>query len=198
MDSDTRNHLCYFVLYWHGLFLSDFFPIHRMAEFKDRPENLAGWPQFRITRIPVYDGWFLSLVHHDALLFSLFKYLLLIVGSPLFAYMSEKTESIIEGKPFPFQFQQLKKDMLRGIKLSARNSLWQTVYLLTILLLSYIPLIGWLTPAMAVLIECYYYGFSMLDYSMERHQKSPAESIFYISSHKGLAIGNGLVFLSCT
>ena len=34
----------------------------------------------------------------------------------------------------------------------------------------------------------------MLDYSMERHKKSPAESIYYVSSHKGLAIGNGLVF----
>jgi CysZ protein len=29
---------------------------------------------------------------------------------------------------------------------------------------------------------------------MERHRKSPVESIHYIGSHKGLAIGNGLVF----
>ena len=36
----------------------------------------------------------------------------------------------------------------------------------------------------------------MLDYSMERHKKSPAESIYYVGSHKGLAIGNGLVFYS--
>jgi CysZ protein len=126
--------------------------------------------------------------------FSLFKYLFLIIGSPVFAYLSEKTEAIIEGKDIPFNFKQLLKDIIRGIKLSARNSLWQTVYTLSILLLSLIPVLGWLTPALAVLIECYYYGFSMLDYSMERHKKSPAESIFYVASHKGLAIGNGLVF----
>ncbi len=36
--------------------------------------------------------------------FSLFKYLFLIIGSPLFAYLSEKTESIIEGREYPFQF----------------------------------------------------------------------------------------------
>ena len=59
--------------------------------------------------------------------------------------------------------------------------------------MSLIPILGWLTPVLAILIECYY-GFSMLDYSMERHKKSPAESIYYVSSHKGLAIGNGLVF----
>jgi CysZ protein len=126
--------------------------------------------------------------------FSLFKYLFLIIGSPVFAYLSEKTEAIIEGKDIPFNFRQLLKDIIRGIRLSARNSLWQTVYTLSILVLSLIPILGWLTPALAVLIECYYYGFSMLDYSMERHKKTPAESIFYVASHKGLAIGNGLVF----
>jgi len=34
----------------------------------------------------------------------------------------------------------------------------------------------------------------MLDYSMERHKKTAAESIYYIGHHKGLAIGNGIVF----
>lgn len=126
--------------------------------------------------------------------FSLFKYVFLIVGSPLFAYLSEKTEAIIEGKSFPFSFRQLTKDMLRGIRIALRNSMWQTVYTITILLLSLIPLAGWLTPILALLVECYYYGFSMLDYSMERHKKTAAESIIYIGNHRGLAIGNGIVF----
>ncbi len=128
------------------------------------------------------------------LYFSLFKFLFLILGSPLFAFISEKTASIIEGKDFPFSFHQLGKDILRGIRIALRNSVWQTVYVLSILLLSLIPLIGWLTPILAVLVECYYYGFSMLDYSMERQKKTPAESIFYIGNHKGLAIGNGFIF----
>ncbi|GAC1525628.1 MAG: hypothetical protein NVS3B15_00890 [Sediminibacterium sp.] len=126
--------------------------------------------------------------------FSLFKYIILILGSPLFAYLSEKTAAIIEGKDFPFSFSQLVKDMLRGMAIAARNSMWQTVYTLSILLLCLIPLAGWLTPIVAILVECYYYGFSMLDYSMERHQRSPAESILYIGNHRGLAIGNGIVF----
>jgi len=126
--------------------------------------------------------------------FSLFKYLFLIVGSPLFAYLSEKTEAIIEKKDFPFNKEQFIKDMIRGIKLSVRNSLWQTVYLLSIVFLSLIPLVGWLTPFLALLLECYCYGFSMLDYSMERHQKSESESIAFVSAHKGLAMGNGIVF----
>ncbi len=53
--------------------------------------------------------------------FSLFKYLFLILGSPLFAYLSEKTEAIMEGKDFPFSFTQLLKDILRGIRIALRN-----------------------------------------------------------------------------
>jgi len=129
-----------------------------------------------------------------AFYFSLFKYFYLVVGSPIFAYLSEKTEAIIEGKDFPFSFTQLAKDIIRGIRIAIRNALWQTVYAFSILLLSLIPVIGWISPLLFLLVECYYYGFSMLDYSMERHKKSASESIYYIGNHKGLAIGNGMLF----
>lgn len=126
--------------------------------------------------------------------FSLFKYLWLILGSPIFAYLSEKTEAIIEGKEYPFSFPQLLADIIRGIRISLRNALWQIVYTVSILLLSLVPFIGWVTPVFALLIECYYYGFSMLDYSCERNKLNVSESIYFISSRKGLAIGNGLLF----
>lgn len=126
--------------------------------------------------------------------FSLFKYLFLIIGSPVFAYLSEKTESIMEGKDFPFSFKQLFTDIMRGIKLALRNTLWQSVYTISLLILSFIPLVGWVIPVTTVLVDCYYYGFSMLDYSCERHRLSPSESIAFIGKHKGLAIGNGIVF----
>lgn len=126
--------------------------------------------------------------------FSLFKFLFLIVGSPLFAYLSEKTESIMQGKDFPFSFSQLLKDIVRGISIALRNLLWQTVYVLAILIVSFIPVVGWIAPLMALMIECYYFGFSMLDYSSERNKLSAAQSIAFIGNHKGLAIGNGIVF----
>jgi CysZ protein len=126
--------------------------------------------------------------------FSLFKYLFLIIGSPVFAYLSERTEAIIEGKDFPFSFVQLLKDMVRGVKLALRNTLWQSVFTISILILSFFPVVGWVTPVIMLFVECYYYGFSMLDYSCERHKLSPSESIEYITRHKGLAIGNGMMF----
>lgn len=126
--------------------------------------------------------------------FSLFKFLFLIIGSPVFAYLSEKTDSIITGNDFPFNTKQLLIDIFRAIKIACRNCLWQTVYVITILLLSFIPLIGWVAPVVSLFVECYYFGFSMLDYSSERNKLSATESIAFIGNHKGLAIGNGIVF----
>jgi len=129
------------------------------------------------------------------LYFSLFKYMWLIVGSPVFAYLSEKTEAIIQGKAdVPVNIPQLKKDALRGCQIALRNAIWQTVYMFSILLLTLVPLIGWASPLFAILVECYYYGFSMLDYSSERKNMKQEESIYFIGRHKGLAIGNGLLF----
>ena len=126
--------------------------------------------------------------------FSLFKYIFLIIGSPLFSYLSEKTSAIMENKEFPFSFNQLLLDIGRSVKLVLRNALWQTVYIVSILILSFIPFFGWFTPFFALLIEAYYLGFSMLDYSCERNKLSASQSIAFIREHKGLAIGNGIVF----
>ena len=126
--------------------------------------------------------------------FSLFKYFILIIGSPLFAYLSEKTEAIIDGKEHSFNWSELKKDCSRSIRLALRNCGWQIVYLIALLLLSLIPLAGWITPLIALLVECYYFGSSMLDYSMARNGFTRTESILITGRHKGLAAGNGILF----
>jgi len=127
--------------------------------------------------------------------FSLFKYLILVIGSPLFAYLSEKTESIILGnESHRFNWPVLKKDCLRSIKQALRNAGWQSFYLFTLVLLSLVPVIGWITPVIALLMEGYYFGFSMLDYSFNRVNFTPEQGSSFTRRHRGLAIGNGILF----
>ncbi len=126
--------------------------------------------------------------------FSWFKYLFLIFGSPVFAWLSQKTKAIISNTHHFFNFNKYFKDISNGIQLALRNALWQTVYLISILFLSLVPLIGWASPVLAIFIECYYFGFSMLDYSSERRRFGSLQSVYFIGNHKGLAIGNGMVF----
>jgi CysZ protein len=71
---------------------------------------------------------------------------------------------------------------------------WQTIYMLALLIVSLIPLVGWITPLVVFFLDCYYMGFSMLDYSSERNKLDVNASIDLIGHHRGLAIGNGMVF----
>lgn len=136
--------------------------------------------------------WFCSFM----LYFSLVRSIFLIIGAPIFAYLSEKTTGIMEGKIQPIEGSRMLADIKRSIQLSVRNFFWQTIYILSILIISFIPIIGWLTPLLVMIIECYYFGFSMIDYSLERKKMSTVQSRFFIGHHKGFAIGNGMVFYS--
>ena len=176
------------------------FFIKSSNEFIGYLSNLLGIPHW-LERMQ--SGWLNFFMIFDEVIlrlvlllfyFSLFKYVILIIGSPLFTYLSEKTSAIIEGKDYRFNWKIMWKDMQRSIRLASRNALWQTVYTFTLLLLSFIPVAGWITPLAAFLVECYYYGFSMLDNSCARHGLSRADSIEFIGERKGLAIGNGIVF----
>lgn len=169
--------------------------------FIDWLSNVTGLKTWLTREQNGFMGFFFALsgafffINQLLLYFSLFKYVWLIIGSPLFAYLSEKTDAIIKGRgDIPVNRQQLKKDAFRGCRIALRNAVWQTVYMFSILLLTLVPLVGWASPLFALLVEGYYYGFSMLDYSSERKNMQQAESIYFIGRHKGLAIGNGLLF----
>ncbi len=126
---------------------------------------------------------------------ALFKYIILIIGSPVFTILSEKIESIIKGREYEWNAATFKSDCLKGIRTALRNLPRQLMYLLGLLVLALVPVVGWITPVIALLIECYYYGFSMLDYSMARQDGfTRKQSNKFISLHKGLAVGNGIIF----
>jgi CysZ protein len=126
--------------------------------------------------------------------FSFYKYVLLILASPLYSYISERTASVLSGKEFSFNANQFIKDIFRSILLSIRNFIRQTFLSVLLLLLSLIPIVGLISALLFILLDSYYYGFAMLDYHCEREKMSSAQSISFVRKHNGLAIGNGLVF----
>ncbi|MFN5325973.1 MAG: EI24 domain-containing protein [Bacteroidota bacterium] len=128
------------------------------------------------------------------LYFSMFKYIWLILGAPVFSFLTQRTISILEQTPMPVQPQHYIELMVDGIKMAARNTVWQTIYVIAIIFISMLPLLGWATPLLAGMVECYFYGFSMLNYSFEKFNSSNFNSSTFINQHRGLAIGNGMVF----
>jgi CysZ protein len=126
--------------------------------------------------------------------FSIFKFVLLTVASPLYAYISERADSAITGNDYPFNAVQLLKDIIRGVRISLKNLVKQSFFTILLWLCSFIPIIGLLSTVLIIALDIYYYGFAMLDYNSERKRMSMADSFKFISQRKGLAIGNGLVF----
>ncbi|MFT4683366.1 MAG: CysZ protein [Flavobacteriales bacterium] len=131
------------------------------------------------------------------------KYLVLIVMSPVMSIISERTDEIITGKKYPFDWRQLIKDVWRGVLIALRNLFFEMS--ITILLLSlnlaitvFLPFLSIITtPLVAValfFIGAYYYGFSTMDYTNERYRLSTGESVRYIRKNKGLAVSNGSIF----
>ena len=57
-----------------------------------------------------------------------------------------------------------------------------------------IPVINIFSTILLFLVQAYYAGFGNMDYTLERHFKY-RKSIQFIRKNRGIAIGNGLVFI---
>ena len=129
--------------------------------------------------------------------FKFMKYVVLIFLSPVLAFLSEKTEKIISGVEYPFSWDQLLKDILRGSLLALRNMFIEFGWIFICFIASiFFPVISPFTTIFLILIGYYFLGFSMIDYNLERRKLSSKESVVYVKQHLGLALGNGFVFSS--
>jgi CysZ protein len=125
---------------------------------------------------------------------AIYRYIVLIILSPMLALLSEKTEKLLTGREYPFSFSRFLKDVLRGIGIAIRNLHMEMLFMIVLFFLSYIPVIGYICPAITFLVSCYYYGFSMIDYTNERQRLSVRQSVRFIRKNRGFAIANGMIF----
>ncbi len=125
-------------------------------------------------------------------------YLVIILISPVLAYLSEKTEKILTGKEYPFDIQQLMRDIVRGVLIALRNLFYQLLIIFGIFILGVIPIIGWIvslvSPFILFFIASYFYGFSFTDYVNERQRLNVKQSVSFMKKNRGLISGNGMPF----
>lgn len=121
-------------------------------------------------------------------------YIIVVLLSPVMAFLSEKTEKITTGKNYPFNADRFARDIMRGVLIAARNFSIELLWMIAMFILSFIPVIGWLTTVVLFIVSSYFYGFSFADYNNERKQLSISQSVAWMRKHKGMAIANGSVF----
>ena len=84
--------------------------------------------------------------------------------------------------------------MWRGLRISLRNIFREIFYTVILLILGFIPLIGLVNSVLILAVQAYFAGFGNMDYTLERYF-GVRESNDFVKRHKGLAVGNGTIFL---
>ena len=155
------------------------------------PEQWLGYSI--IERISSYLSWFsLAVVG-----FLTYRNLLMALLAPFMSPLAARIQAIETGKPVydpPFLSWTNLKLILRGLVLSFRNLLKELWYTLWLLLLGFIPIVGFIAPILIFLTQSFYAGFSNLDYTLEKYYNVKNSKAFS-RHHRWLAVGNGSVFL---
>ena len=123
------------------------------------------------------------------------KYVVLILLSPLFAYLSERTEEILTGKTYPFEFKQLVKDSIRGAGIATRNLLIETLFMAICSIISFFfPVVSPFTLTFLFLVNSYFMAFNFFDYVAERKRMNIQESIRYMRANFSTLMGFGVAY----
>lgn len=125
----------------------------------------------------------------------LYKHIIMALSAPFMSPVSEKIEAHLTGiERHNHRKTSFKEQLWRGIRINLRNLGKELLITLPILLLKFIPVVNIFSTVLLFLIQAYYAGFGNMDYTLERHFKY-RESIQFVRKYRGIAIGNGIVFM---
>lgn len=127
--------------------------------------------------------------------FILYKHIVMALSAPFMSPVSEKIEHHLLGNEHVHRDTTNAAQLWRGIRINVRNLLMELLLTIPILLLSLIPIVNIFTSVLLFLVQSYYAGFGNMDYTLERHFKYD-ESVQFVKRNKGIAVGNGIVFMA--
>lgn len=125
----------------------------------------------------------------------LFKHIIMALSAPFMSPVSEKIEAHLTGNsPHSNRDTTFFQQLMRGIKINGRNLILELLLTIPLLILKFIPVVNIFSAALLFLLQAYYAGFGNMDYTLERHFQYK-QSTQFVRKHRGLAIGNGIVFI---
>ena len=125
----------------------------------------------------------------------LYKHIIMALSAPFMSPVSEKIEAHLTGvENHNHRDTSFKEQLWRGIRINVRNLFKELLFTILILLVSLIPIVGILSTVLLFLTQAFYAGFGNMDYTLERHFKYN-ESIQFVKKYRGIAIGNGIIFM---
>lgn len=128
---------------------------------------------------------------------AIFSFAFMILGTPYLSYISNSVAEMLTQQKTPFNFKTFLKDISRGIRISIRTSFKQFLLILAITLISFVPVVEIIAPLLVFVVQAYYNGILLTDYSLEREGYTIKESNTFYKNQKPqmFAIGLGFMFL---
>ena len=125
----------------------------------------------------------------------LYKHIIMALSAPFMTPVSEKIEAHLTGvEKHNHRKTSFKEQLWRGIRINVRNLGKELLITIPLLLLKFIPVVNIFSTILLILLQAYYAGFGNMDYTLERHFNY-RDSVKFIRKNRGIAIGNGLVFI---
>jgi CysZ protein len=124
----------------------------------------------------------------------LYRHIVMALSAPFMSPVSEKIEKHLFVTDHLHRNTSNAAQLWRGVRINVRNLLMELLLTIPIILIGFIPVVGLISSILLFLVQSYYAGFGNMDYTLERHFKY-SESIQFVRKNRGLAIGNGRVFI---
>lgn len=128
------------------------------------------------------------------LLIYFFKYIIIVVLSPVLSFVAQITQAKMSKEESPFSVIQMFKDIGRAIIINSKNALFQLLIIVLLALLGSIPLIGLISIPLLFITEAYFLGFSLMDYGLEAKGTKSKETFYWIRRNKWATIVIGTIF----
>lgn len=163
----------------------------------DCGDGILGWFCSLFSFLTSFLEYFIRWILYTALIgvyLFVYKSIILLLYSPVLAYLIEVVDKKHRGIDTPFKLEQFLKDTVRGIVLATRGILLEGFVVIALLIMAFVPIINIIQPILMWLVSSYFLGVSMLDYALERKGLNVKESIIYSKKNKSLASGIGSVF----
>ena len=134
--------------------------------------------------------WICSILFY----FLIYKSLLLIILSPILSYISERVETYLTGEKFEFGLKKNISFLKRGVSIGFRSFVKQMIASILIMFLGFIFPINLSIPFLVFIVQAYFTGFSFMDYTLERHELSPVDSLKFLKRKRVYATLSGVIF----
>ena len=123
----------------------------------------------------------------------IYKHIVLALSAPFMSPVSERIEAHLYPGVHQYRNTTNVSQLVRGLKINLCNLVWEIGISVPILLIGLIPVVGFFSAAIIFFIQAYYAGFGSIDCTLERHFGF-RESVRFVKSNRGAAIGNGIIF----